>query len=133
MNKEINDDAFILAYGKGRQRKWTLERLIIDTLYNTSDDDVIYIKVDDINCFGEADDEIDGRLIYRYGYYYRLPKTEIDLIVNKKDGRLIIEKVGLGYGYEEVEKTIYRDIEKQIKNKHLYFRTNFNREEFLIK
>ena len=133
MNKEINDDAFILAYGKGRQKKWTLERLIIATLYNTADPDIQYIKVDDINCFGEADDDIDEKLIYKYGYNYRLPKTEIDLLVDKKDGKLILKKVGLGYGYEEVEKTIYHDIEKQIKNKHLYFQTNFNDEDFLIK
>jgi len=132
MEKERNTDVFIVAFGKGKIKKWTLERIIIDTLYKTADDDIQYIKVNDINCFGEPDDEIDGRLIYRYGYNFRVPKTEIDLIVNKKDGRLILEKVGLGYGYDDVEEALYQDIEKQIKNKHLYFKTSFNNEEFLI-
>ena len=130
---KINYDAFILSYGKGKQKKWVLEKLIINTLYETTDDSIKYIKTEDIYCFGKADDDIDGKLIYRYGYLNRLPKTEIDLLVNKKDGKLIIKKVGVGYGYDDVEKALYKDIEQQIKNKHLYFKTNFNDEEFLIK
>lgn len=135
MNKEekINYDAFVLAYGKGRQKKWSLERLIIDTLYKTTNENIQYIKVDDINCFGKADEETDSYLIYRYGYLYRMPKTEIDLIINKKNGKMQLKKVGIGYGYDNVEKTLYQEIEQQIKNKHIYFRTNFNCEEFLIR
>ena len=133
MNKEINFDAFELAFCKGKLRKWTLERLIIDTLYKTTDELVEYIKVDDVNCFGTPDDETDTELIYKYGYMFQVPKTEVDLTVNKKDGKLKLKRINLGWGYEDVEKLIYTDIAKQIKLKNLYFQTNLNDEKYLIK
>ena len=132
-DSNINFDAFELAFCKGKLRKWVLEKLIIDTLYKTTDELAIYIKVNDINCFGKPDDETDKELIYKYGYQFQVPKTEIDLIVNKKDGKLKLKRVGLGWGYENVEKVIYKDITKQMKLKNLYFQTNFNNEKYLIK
>lgn len=136
MNKEKpNYDAFELAYAKGKIKEWTLERLIIDTLYKTKESDVSYIKIVDINCFGEPDETDDtGRyLIYKYGYLFQNPKTEIDLIIDSALGKMMLRRVGPGWGYDNVEKTIYNDIKKQIKNKNIYFMTNFDEEEFLIK
>lgn len=132
-NGELNFDAFELAFCKGRMRKWVLEKLIINTLYKTTDELAEYIKVVDVNCFGEPDDETDKELIYKYGYQFQVPKTEIDLIVNKRDGKLKLKQIGLGWDYENVEKVIYTDIAKQIKLKNLYFQTNLNNEKYLIK
>lgn len=134
MNKEKpNYDAFELAYGKGRIKKWALQSLVIDALYKTEENDVSYIKTIDINCFGKPDEETDTKLIYKYGYLFQLPRTEINLIINKADGKMMLKKEGFGWGYENVEKTIYDDIKKQIKNKKIYFMTNLNDEEYLIK
>lgn len=54
-DSEINFDAFELAFCKGRMRKWVLEKLIINTLYKTTDELAEYIKVVDVNCFGKPD------------------------------------------------------------------------------
>ena len=64
---------------------------------------------------------------------FQVPKTEVDLTVNKKDGKLKLKRINLGWGYEDVEKLIYTDIAKQIKLKNLYFQTNLNDEKYLIK
>lgn len=133
MNNTINYDAFYLAYAKGKNKKWTLESLIIDTLYKTTDENVQYIKTSNINCFGKPDEENENELIYKYGYLYRVPKTEVDLIVNKKDGKLQLKKVGVGFGYDDVETMIFKDIYKQIKAKNIYFQSNINEEVYLIK
>lgn len=131
--ENINSLAFELAYGKGKVKKWALEDLVIDTLYKTNEENIIYIKTSDINCFGKADEENDKELIYKYGYLNRIPRTEIDLIVNKSNGMLMLKKVDIGWGYENVERELYNNILKQIKNKNIYFSTNFNGEEYLIK
>lgn len=131
--KKPNYEAFELAYGNGRIKKWTLEKLIIDLLYKTDNQSIIYLKTNDINCFGTPDEENEDEMIYKYGYLFRSPKTEIDLVLNKKDGKLLIKKVGIGWGYDNVEQELYKDILNQIKNKKIYFHTNFNDEEYLIK
>lgn len=133
MNVTINYDAFYLAYAKGKMKKWTLESLIIDTLYKTTSEKVQYIKTNNINCFGKPDEENENELIYKYGYLYRIPKTEIDLIVNKSDGKLQLKKVGIGFGYDDIETMVFKDIYKQIKAKNIYFQSNINDEEYLIK
>lgn len=126
-------DGLIYACGKGLQKEWSRENLIIDTLYNTNEDICIYLKINDIEKLGKCDKEIDDYYIYRFGYHYQIPKTEIDLYVSKKDNRLFIKKEGLGYGYDNVEKAVYEFIKKQISIKNLYLMTNLNCEEFLIK
>lgn len=133
MNETINYDAFYLAYAKRKVKMWTLESLIIDTLYKSTDEKIQYIKTKDINCLGKPDEETDNELIYKYGYLYRAPKTEIDLVINKKGGKLQLKKVGIGYGYGDVETMIFKDIYKQIKAKNIYFQSNINDEEYLIK
>lgn len=131
---KINYEAFDLAYGKGKIKKWTLERIIIDTLYKTTNEDMIFIKTNDINCFGKADEENEEEFIYKYGYLFRIPKTEIDLIVRKSDGKLLLKKVGLGFGYDDVEAEIFKVIYQKIRNKNIYFHTNCSLSgEYLIK
>lgn len=129
-----NYEVFEVAYGKGKFKKWALERVIIDTLYKTTNEDMLYIKTNNINCFGKADEENAEEYIYKYGYLFRIPKTEIDLIVRKKDGKLILKKVGLGFGYDNVEEEIFKVIYQKIKNKNIYFHTNCNLSgDYLIK
>ena len=61
------------------------------------------------------------------------PSPLEDYMQDKKDGKLKLKRINLGWGYEDVEKLIYTDIAKQIKLKNLYFQTNLNDEKYLIK
>lgn len=123
----------IYACGKGLQKECARESLIMDILYNTNDEKAIYLKLKDINVLGSCDEENESYYIYKFGYYFQIPRTEIDLFVSKKDGKIFIKKVGIGYDYGNVEKEIYKVIKEQIKTKNLYIMTNLNYEEFLIK
>lgn len=133
-------DGLIYACAKGRQKEWARERLIIDTLYNTTGDIAHYLEIQDINKLDKCDEETDKYYIYKFGYHYQIPKTEIvlyiseiDLYISKKDNRLFIRREGLGYAYDNVEKSIYNFIKTQIKIKNLYIRTSLNDEKYLIK
>lgn len=132
MNKYVYD-ALVYACGKGRQKEWARENLIIKMLYDTDDEVCIYLKFKDKNILDKCDVETEEYYIYKFGYHYQIPKTEIDLYVSKNDNRLFIKKEGLGYGYDNVEKAIYEFIKEQIKIKNVYLRTNLNGEEYLIK
>lgn len=133
MNKNTTYDGILYACAKGRQKKWAREALIMDMLYDTTEEMARYLKFNDIKKIDKCDEETDKYYIYKFGYHYQIPKTEIDLYVCKTDNRLFIKKEGHGWGYDEVEKVLYKFIEEQIKNKNLYISTNLNCEEFLIK
>lgn len=126
-------DGILYACAKGRQKEWARETLILDILYDTNKEMARYLKFQDISKLDKCDEETDEHYIYKFGYQYQIPKTEIDLYVGKKDNRLFIKREGLGYGWENVEKAIYDFIKEQIKIKNLYIRTNINCEEYLIK
>ena len=72
-------------------------------------------------------------MLFRFGYLFLLPRTEIDLIVSKKTGLMYLKRDEFGWGWDEVEKEVYKFIAEQIKKKNVYIQTNFNCEEFLIK
>ncbi len=128
-----NDDGLIYACGTGRQKKWAREKLIMDMLYSTKEVDYTYLKFKNLELLGNSDDEIEEKLIFRFGYLFQIPRTEIDLIVNKKTGLMYLKRDELGWGWDKVEKEVYKFIEFQIKKKNVYIQTNFNREEFLVK
>ena len=126
-------DGVIYACGTGLQKEWAREKLIIDTLYSTNKDICIYLKINDIEKLGKCDEENTDYFIYKFGYQYIIPKSEVALYVSKKDNRLFIKKEGLGYEYDVVEKEVYNFIKKQINAKNICLMTNLNCEEFLIK
>lgn len=125
-------DLFILKYGKGRQKKWVKEKTIIKALYDTTDEALSYLKINNIELLGKYDSKDNNILRYSFGYLSQIPKTQIDLCVNAATGKMFLEKIGTGYNPDLVEEQIYKFIEKQIKQKNIYFRTNINYEEFLI-
>lgn len=133
MNEKNTYNGLLYACAKGKQKEWARQTLIIDMLYNTNEEIVRYLKFQDVSKLDECDEETDQYYIYKFGYHYQIPKTEIDLYVSKKDNRLFIKREGLGYAWENVEKALYDFIKEQIKIKNLYIRTNLNLEEYLIK
>lgn len=126
-------DGLLYACAKGRQKEWARKALIIDMLYDTKEETFTFLKIQDMSKLGKCDEENEQYYIYKFGYQYRIPKTEIDLYVSKKDNRLFIKKEGIGLGWEHVEKAIYDFLKEQIRKKNLHIRTNFNAEEYLIK
>lgn len=126
-------DGILYACATGRQKRWARETLIIDLLYDTTEDMARYLKIKDINKLDKCDEETKKYYIYRFGYLFRFPKTEIDLYVCKKDNLMFLKKDEIGWGFDEVEKEVYRFIEEQIKLKNIYISTNLNNEEYLIK
>jgi len=127
------DDALILAYGTGKQKKWSKEHIIIQKLYDTGINDVSCIKVKDFNLLGKCDEEDDKWFKFAFGYLNRLPRTKIVILINKHSGKIMLEKDTIGLGFENVEEEVYKFIEKQIKLKNIYYKTNWNFQEFLIK
>ncbi|MCX4255134.1 MAG: hypothetical protein OSJ63_07745 [Bacilli bacterium] len=128
-------DGILYACATGKQKNWARETLIMDMLYSTADnkDCAYYLMVNNKELLQECDSEDNECYRYSFGYLNRLPKTQVDLCVDKKNNKLYLEKVGVGFGYDEVEKVVYKFIEKQIKDKNLFIRTNFNDNKFLIK
>ena len=132
--KEKNTYKGILyACSKGRQKEFARKTLIIDLLYDTNDESARYLKFQDISKLDKCDEETDKYYIYKFGYHYQIPKTQIDLYISKKDNRLFIKREGIGYAWENVEEALYGFVKEQIKEKNLYIRTNINCEEYLIK
>lgn len=118
---------------KGRLKKWAREKLILSALYDTNESQATYLKIKDIGMLPVPDKSMDDYYIYKFGYQYRMPKTEITLYISKKDNRMFIKRGELGFGWEEVEKVVYQFVEYQIKKKNLYLQTNLNDEEFVIR
>ena len=81
----------------------------------------------------KQDEEDEKNYIYRFGYQYRIPQTNINLYINKKDGRINIKRGNFKYGWDEVENVVYEFIKNEIKKKNLYLKTNLNGNEFIIK
>lgn len=121
-----------LAYGKGNVKKWALEQAIIETLYDTNPQTAIYLKLENLENL-DFDEETETEYIVKFGYLWRLPKTEIDLHIIKRDGKLYLTKEGSGFGYNNVENEVVKYLLKQKANKNLYLRSNYNGMLFLIK
>lgn len=133
MKDKNSYEGLLYACATGRQKKWARETLIMDVLYDTEESFARYLRIKDINKLDKCDEETDKYYIYKFGFLYRFPKTEIDLYVCKSDGMLFLKKSDIGWGFDEVEKEVYKFIEEQIKLKNLYIRTSLNFQEYLIK
>ena len=93
MEKEINTQvncftALDLHCSKGRAKKWALEKVILNCLYDTKPNHARYIKLEDISQIRGSDKDTEEELIIPFGYLFRLPKTEIDLHIVKKTGKM---------------------------------------------
>lgn len=124
--------ALELAYGKGNLKKWALEKALIEVLYGTKLESPSYLKLENLDSL-DFDEETESEYIVKFGYLFRIPRTEIDLHIVKKSGKLYLTKEGDGFGYGEVEKQVVEYLLKQKANKNLYFQTNYNWTKFLIK
>lgn len=133
MKDKNSYEGLLYACATGRQKKWARETLIMDVLYDTEESFARYLRIKYINKLDKCDEETDKYYIYKFGFLYRFPKTEIDLYVCKSDGMLFLKKSDIGWGFDKVEKEVYKFIEEQIKLKNLYIRTNLNFQEYLIK
>ncbi len=125
--------ALNLHYGKGRIKTWALEDVILKCLYDTKSAHARYIKLEDISHIKGSDKDTEEELIIPFGYGFRMPKTEIDLHIVKKNGKLYITRLDdFGYGWDEVENAIIEFIFEEKKKGNLYYRTNLNGETYKI-
>ena len=124
--------AFELAYGKGNLKKWALEQALIEVLYETKIESPSYLKLENLDNL-DFDEEAEREYIVKFGYLYRIPRTEIDLHIIKKTGKMYLTKGEFGWGYDKVEKQVVEYLFKQKKNKNLYFQTNYNWTKLLVK
>ncbi len=124
--------ALELAYGKGNLKKWALEHTLIEVLYKTKPEHCLYLKLESLDNL-DFDEETEKEYIVKFGYQFRIPRTELDLHIVKKNGKMYLTKEGCGYGYDEVEKAVVKYLFGHKASKNLYFRTNYNFIEFPIK
>ena len=121
-----------LAYGKGNLKKWALEQALIEVLYETKPEHACYLKLESLDNL-DFDEETEKEYLVKFGYQFRIPKTEIDLHIIKRNGQMYLTKEGVGWGYEEVEKQVIKYLLCHKANKNLYLQTNLNGIKFLIK
>jgi len=129
MNKDVNCfTALDLRYAKGRAKKWALEEVIKDCLYSTEPKYARYLKFEDLTKLPKCDEENEEEYIFKFGYQYRIPRTEIDLHVLKKSGLIYMAKVNenFGLGWDEVEDKIVEFVLTQQKLGNLYYQTSLN-------
>ena len=124
--------ALELAYAKGNLKKWALEQVLIEVLYGTKLESQSYLKLENLDSL-DFDEETESEYIVKFGYLYRIPRTEIDLHIVKKSGKLYLTKDEFGWGYDKVEEQVVEYLFKQKANKNLYFQTNYNWTKFLDK
>jgi hypothetical protein len=140
MKSEITAiDALCLAYAKGFVKKVTLDSVLINALYGTKETkySVHCVTMKDISEEDLSKDRIEenGCLVIRFGYVMREPKTEIDLLIDRKTHvlKLVRPNPGFGWGWDEVENSVVEYLRKQIKKRNLFIQTGYNGQEFPIK
>ncbi len=135
MNNDINCfTALDLRYAKGRAKKWALEETIKKCLYDTQPSHARYLKLEDLTKLPKCDEENEDEYIFKFGYQFRIPKTEIDLHIVKNDGMLYIKRPdeNFGWGWGEVEDKVIEFVLEQKKIGNLYYQTNLNNEVYKI-
>ena len=126
-------DAILYACGTGKQKQWARRNIIIEYLKKNKPEHANYLYIENIHKLKHPDQKDDGKLIYRFGYLYRVPRTEIDLIIAESTGRISVKEDEFMYGKDEVYEKIFDFLNEQIKLKNLYIKTNLNDNSFLIK
>lgn len=126
-------DAILYACGKGREKQWARENIIINYLKNNKPEYANYLYIDDIHKLKRPDKQENGYLIYRFGYLFRVPKTEIDLLIEQRSGRISIKEDEIMWGKDEVYEKIFEFLKEQIDLKNVYIKTNLNDNRYLIK
>lgn len=124
--------AIEVAYGKGNLKKWSLEKVIMEVLYDTEPSHACYLKLKEVSP-KDYDEETETEYIVKFGYLFRFPKTEIDLHINKKTHLLYATKEGIGYGYDAVEDQVVKYIFDHKKKKNLLYQSSLNAEVFEVK
>lgn len=125
--------ALNLHCSKGRAKKWALEDVILKCLYDTEPSHARYIKLENISNIRGSDKNTEEELIIPFGYQFRIPRTEIDLHIVKKNGKMYIRRPDdFGYGWDEVEDAIIKFIFEEKKKGNLYYRTSLNAETYKI-
>ena len=128
-------DALVLAYGKGRQKDWALRSALLDAAKHPQGAN--YLKLgdpailkDDPSC-----EKKDGRFVVRFGFLFRIPKTEIDLLIDERTLEITLEepRPDFGFGWDEVEKSVEDWLIARKKEGNLFLQTNLNWECFKIK
>lgn len=128
-----SQDAILYACGKGREKQWARESIIIDYLKNNKPEYANYLYIENIHKLKHPDKKQNGKLIYRFGYLFRIPKTEINLTIDESSGRISICEDEIGYGKDEVYEKVFEFLKQQIDIKNLYIKTNLNDNRYLIK
>jgi hypothetical protein len=128
-------DALVLAYGKGRQKDWALRSALLDAARHPQGG--TYLKLGDSSAL-ENDpnrEKADGKFIVRFGFLYRVPKTEVDILIDEKTLKITVEepRPDFGFGWDEVEKSVGDWLIARKKEGNLFLQTNLNSECFKIK
>jgi len=125
--------ALDLRYGKGRIKTWALEDVILNCLYDTKPEHARYLKLEDISNIRGSDKDTEDEIIIPFGYQFRLPRTEIDLHIVKKNGKMyLVRPDDFGYGWDEVEDAVIKFIFEEKKKGNLYYQTNLNNDRYKI-
>jgi len=124
--------ALELAYSKGNLKKWTLESVLIDTLYNTKPENACYVKLQEVTK-ADYDEETEDEYLVKFGFLYRFPRTEVILHIVKKTHLLYLTRDDIGYGWDEVDKSVFDFLLTHKKKQNLIYRSSYNAEEYLIK
>ena len=125
-------DALELAFGKGNLKKWSLEKALKETLFETKPEYACYLKLDQVNP-SDYDEEKEDEYIVNFGYAYRIPRTRIYVHIDKKTHKLTSTRDSIGYGFDEVEQAVVDYLLKQKKKGNLIYQSNYNDISFPIK
>lgn len=129
-----NTNAILYCCATGIEKEYARERIIMGFLEENKPEHVTHLFINDLNKLPLENEKNDNELIYRFGYLYRVPKGEIDLIINKQTGRISIKQQDeFIWGKDEVLEEIFKMIKKQICLKNVYIKTNLNDNKYLIK
>lgn len=128
-----NLDGILYCCATGIEKKFAREKLIMNFIEESKPEHATYLYIEDINKLPKCDEENEEEMIYKFGFLYRVPKGEIDLIINKQKGRISLKQDEFIWGKDEVLEKIFEMIYKQILLKNVYIKTNLNDNRYLIK
>lgn len=126
-------DGILYACGKGKEKQWARESVIMSYLKNNKPEYANYLYIENIHKLKHPDKKENGKLIYKFGYLFRIPKTEINIKIDENSGRISVHEDEIGYGKDEVYEKVFEFLKEQIDLKNVYIKTNLNDNRYLIK